>query len=267
MCRMQRDIHLSIISHGQMSLVNTLLEDLAGLPSVSRLQLTLIRNVPEKTESRISGNIPIKILDNASPLGFCSNQNLGFRNAPSPEERRWFGVVNPDIRLRMDVFPALVEALEVDSGIGVAAPRVVNPSGRREDSARLLPTPGRLAAKVFGYRGEWPEAEGDGPFEPDWVAGMFMLFRAEAFEAVGGYDEGFFLYYDDVDICSRVWLAGYRVRVVSGVEVVHDARRQSRRNPRYAIWHMQSMMRFLRSDVRRQAEDFHKCRNMKLARS
>jgi hypothetical protein len=73
---------------------------------------------------------------------------------------------------------------------------------------------------------------------------MFMLFRAEAFQDIGGFNEEFFLYYEDVDICARLWKAGWKVVLHPGVSVIHDAQRASRHNPRHMAWHLSSMARY-----------------------
>lgn len=72
-----------------------------------------------------------------------------------------------------------------------------------------------------------------------------MLFRAEAFRDVGGFDGAFFLYYEDVDICARLWQAGWKVIYHPGISIIHDARRSSRRDPHYMRWHAASMLRYL----------------------
>lgn len=74
-----------------------------------------------------------------------------------------------------------------------------------------------------------------------------MLFRRDAFEAVGGFDERFHLYYEDVDLCARIRLSGKEVILCRSVEVIHDARRESHRNMRYFAWHLVSMLRFFMS--------------------
>jgi N-acetylglucosaminyl-diphospho-decaprenol L-rhamnosyltransferase len=76
------------------------------------------------------------------------------------------------------------------------------------------------------------------------VAGMFLLFRAEAFRDVGGFDAKFHLYYEDVDICARLWKSGWKVMCDPGVTVVHEAQRASRHNFRYMRWHAASMARY-----------------------
>ncbi len=76
---------------------------------------------------------------------------------------------------------------------------------------------------------------------------MFMLFRSETYRAAGGFDEAYFLYYEDVDLCRRLRAAGKSIVYQPEAEVVHEARRASRRQPRLALHHLKSMLRFLSS--------------------
>jgi hypothetical protein len=155
-------------------------------------------------------------------------------------------VLNPDIRLAANPFPALIGELERPGTVaGVVAPRIVDPSGRTEDSARRFPTLRGLVVKALGRASVLDYPIGSSPFSPDWIAGMFMLFRHDAFRAVAGFDERYFLYYEDVDICARLRAAGYDVRLVPAVSAVHDARRASRSDWRHRAWHLQSVLRYL----------------------
>ena len=85
---------------------------------------------------------------------------------------------------------------------------------------------------------------GQASFHPEWVAGMFMLFRSQDFARLGGFDEAFFLYYEDVDICVRAWKQGMKIVACPQVSVVHDARRDSHRSARHIRWHLASMVRY-----------------------
>lgn len=71
-----------------------------------------------------------------------------------------------------------------------------------------------------------------------------MLFRSEDFRRLQGFDEKFFLYYEDVDICARAWKSGMKVLACPSVSVIHDAQRASRRNLQHMKWHAASMMRY-----------------------
>lgn len=234
-------ITVSIVSHGQSTLVEQLLADLVRLDMSMVTEVLVTLNIPEDISSKPGDYpYPVRILRNTAARGFGANHNAAFRQA----EGEWFCVMNPDIRLINNPFPILIEEGAYDSA-GVIAPMVVTPSGMIEDSVRRFPVLTSLAAKLFGHGdGRYLFAAGDEAFAADWVAGMFMLFRTEDFRAVGGFDEGFFLYYEDVDICARLWKSGRSVLACPKASVIHDARRSSRRNLRYMKWHALSLIRY-----------------------
>lgn len=235
-------ISISIVSHGQGSLVNEVLSDIARFADAGRFEVLLTKNIPERLPFSVEDfPYPIRLVENVTPKGFSANHNAAFRLAKG----EWFCVMNPDIRMPANPYPLLVEEIEQQHA-AVIAPAVLSPAGQFEDSIRRFPTPFSLARKMLGRSdGRYSFAVGDVTFAPDWVGGMFMLFRAADYRRVGGFDEGFFLYYEDVDICARLWKAGRCVLACPKVQVIHDARRASRRNLRYMRWHMGSMARYL----------------------
>ena len=79
---------------------------------------------------------------------------------------------------------------------------------------------------------------------PDWVAGMFMLFRKDFFKNINGFDQGYFLYYEDIDLCIRARKQKFEVVFVNSTFVYHDARRSSHKNLRFLIIHITSVVRF-----------------------
>jgi N-acetylglucosaminyl-diphospho-decaprenol L-rhamnosyltransferase len=234
---------LSVVSHRQADLVLPFLKDLETLRQPG-LQVVLTLNVEEPwPHAPEAFRPPLRILRNAQPKGFGANHNAAFRAADCD----FFCVANPDIRLRSNPFPALLACAQ-DPRTGAVAPRVLGADGKPEDNARRFPTLPRLARKLLnGAAARLDYADAAQRSEPDWIAGMFMLFRRDAFARVGGFDERYFLYYEDVDLCARLRLAGLRAVLEPRAEVVHLAQRQSRRSARYAWWHARSMARWLAS--------------------
>lgn len=247
---------LSVVSHGQGALVEGLLGDLARLRPASLARVIVTRNLPEPPIAVPQGfAAPIRFIDNPHPRGFGANHNAAFGDCASD----WFVIVNPDIRLLADPFPALLAAAA--PAVGLLAPSVLEADGRVADSARELVTPGRLAARVlaralarrssglasrFVPRGlPCPLGRPDTgpPAASDWYAGMFLAVRRNAFAAIGGFDERFHLYCEDVDLCARLRLAGWRLAPVADASVIHDARRASRRSLRHLGWHLASLAR------------------------
>ncbi len=236
----ERNITLSIVSHGQNALVNQLLEDIQRY-CADRVALVLTENIPDSTPLATGAlTCPVERTLNNHVKGFGANHNAAFSRCRTP----FFCVANPDIRLPSDPFPSLLPAL-ADSGVAVAGPLVRSSEGRIEDSARQFPTVASLLRKFLVDRREPDYPTDRGPLRVDWLAGMFMLFRSDAYRALGGFDEAYFLYYEDVDLCHRLRARGAAVMFVPGAEVIHDARRASRRDPRLALHHLAGIVRFL----------------------
>ena len=235
-----RSVTLSVVSHGQSALVNELLGDIQRLCADS-VVLVLTRNILDPV-AFATGDLacPCETIANAEPKGFGANHNAAFSHCHTP----YFCVVNPDVRFVSDPFPVLLETLQ-HGRAGVVGPLVRSPAGTVEDSARRFPTLRRLMAKAILSQPLPDYPIDDGPVDADWVAGMFMLFRSETFRAVGGFDKAYFLYYEDVDICERLWRSGWTVRYEPSAEIIHDARCASRKNFRPAMTHALSAIRFL----------------------
>lgn len=225
---------LSVISHEQHSLVDALLSDLAGIDPPELARIVLTQNLPEQPPSIYGADLPpIDVIRNRSPKGFGTNHNAAFRHC----DTEFFAIVNPDIAMTHNPFPALISALR--GGAGVAAPAVLEPDGRLADTARRLITPLEL---MFRRTPIYMPPE-----QPVWFAGMFLVFRSDAFAAIGGFDEGYFMYCEDFDLCARLRLAGWPAAYARQVQVVHAAQQLSHRSLRHFRWHVSSLLRTWRS--------------------
>jgi len=224
-----------IVSHGHGQMVARLVDDLLGCPEVSRIGIT--QNIPEEIVYPTDPRLQVR--GNNAPRGYGANHNTALADATTP----FVCVLNPDIRLQGNPFPALLRCFD-DQSVALSAPKIVSPDGVTEDSARRFPTVFSLAAKAFA-KDDGTYSDTTDMLNPDWLAGMFLLMRREAFAKLGGFDEGFYLYYEDVDLCWRLRRAGYRIVQDLTAVVTHDARRESRRSLRFAKWHLASMTRYL----------------------
>jgi hypothetical protein len=222
------------------------------------VRLVLTENV-EDTEPIVEprGYFEIVRVKNRTPRSFAENHNRAFAHA-SDQDGHWFAVLNPDLRwpqpilcrLRGDVLASIAAHCQ-----GPVTVEVRNSRGLVEDHARKWPTWRSLLRKALvNDRGtfegseltsrEWPIA-GWQVWSPDWIAGMFMLWQSDKFKELGGFDQSFWLYYEDVDICARSHMRGWRCAVVRDLYVIHDAQRRSHRSLRYLLWHLASMFRYL----------------------
>ncbi len=234
-------ITLSIVSHRQASLVAVLLDDIARLASPLVEAIVVTHNVPEDVPpwppSLASRIVTVR---NAEPRGFGANHNAAFARCTTA----YFSVMNPDLHLIDDPFERLVGRMTSDPRrVGIVAPSIVTPDGVPEDSARDLMTPVDVLRRRFPRANRRPSAI------PHWLAGMFLLVSAEAFSAVGGFDERFFMYCEDFDLCARMRLAGWAFEVVDDAVVIHAARRASHRSRRHLLWHVRSLFRMWTSST------------------
>jgi N-acetylglucosaminyl-diphospho-decaprenol L-rhamnosyltransferase len=232
---------VSVVSHRQADLVSQLLADIAAHVRIP-LRVVLTVNVPEPAVRIPPGSrFALDVIDNSSPKGFGANHNAAFRRCHTP----FFCILNPDVRLHDDPFPRLAATLQASPDIALVAPLIRDASGRVEATSRRFPTPSIILRKaLLGPPATADYAIGNGLVSPDWVGGMFMLVRSTAFSTVGGFDQRYFMYYEDVDLCARLRRAGYRIVLDSEVQAVHEARHDSHQRPRYFAWHLRSMLRF-----------------------
>ncbi len=233
-------VSFSIVSHGHGRFVESLLDDFRSLRLPS-YEILITLNI-EEDEGFIARHeeLPITVIRNSTSQGFGENHN----KALSLASGEFFAVVNPDVRLKnFDIGPIL-ESL-ANGSVGLCAPAVYSSSGELEDSARKFPTVALLLGRKLRRRNGPDYSLSGGPVTVDWVAGMFMVFRREVFAMVGGFDERYFMYFEDVDICRRVWRAGWSVMLNPLARITHDAQRASRRDLRHVAWHVRSAFRFL----------------------
>lgn len=233
-------LSISIVVHNQAAIAHLLLDDIATLGNQLSAEVLFTVNKAESLPfDPLDDRFSLKIIQNESPKGFGANHNFAFKQSRG----RYFCVLNPDIRLVGNPFDALIACLN-KTNAGVVAPRIVNPNGEIENSARRFPTPFSILNKTLTKPSGLDYPQSARVFEPDWVGGMFMLFTRSCFEGIHGFDERYFLYYEDVDLCARMKLANLPVFVCSEAKAVHDGRGDSHHNLKYMLWHLRSMMRF-----------------------
>ncbi len=220
-----------------------LLGQLDREPSLEGVCVVVTLNLPgELFDAAPYRHLDLAVIRNDVPRGFGANHNAAFSRCETP----WFGVLNPDLQLADgEPFARLMTSGARLEKVGAIAPNVVDSAGRPEDSVRGNLTLWSLAARqLLGQRARavvrYPAQRG-APFY--WLAGMCLLLDAAAFRHVGGFDERFFLYCEDYDLCARLYNAGYALKWEPQVRIVHDAQRGSHRSARHLRWHLASLLK------------------------
>ncbi len=223
-------ITISIVSHGQLALVRPLLDQLDRFSRGSIAKVVLTLNIPEPDLlSGLEWGFPLERIENAQRMGFGANHNQAFQRCQTP----WFLVLNPDIRFDGDVLAPLLAQAAPDAGL--LTPRILEPGKHVPEQHRAIITPREiLTRRRPGYAR---------PAVPAWIPGLFMLFRSDAYRQIGGFDERFFMYGEDFDICARTQLAGWRLQVGEDLLARHEAQRASRSSRKHLYWHVTSLLK------------------------
>jgi N-acetylglucosaminyl-diphospho-decaprenol L-rhamnosyltransferase len=161
-------------------------------------------------------------------LGFGAGNNTGMRAASGD----FFLLLNADAWVVGDAVERLVGFAEAQPGAAVVGPKLLNPDGTLQRSVRGFPSVWRIATEYLFLRKLAPRSRLLNAFygagfdhesvrEAEFLGGACLLVRREAFEAVGGFDEDFFMMSEEVDWCYRFRQAGWKVLFYPGAEVVH----------------------------------------------
>lgn len=231
---------LSIVSHGHGPLLNKLLIDLDNQTVAGYLEVLVTRNIKdEEIDIDAFPNLHVTVIDNVHPKGFGANHNSAFALCRSP----WFFIVNPDIRIpQRDAIERMLEAAREQPNWGLLSPRVSNSSGEEEDFIRdNLTFPSLLKRHLLRSGDSVVARNKKASFF--WLAGMFLLARSEDFRGIGGFDERYFLYCEDYDLCARMRIAGRQIGIDWSNAVIHDAQRDSRRSWKHQKLHINSLVK------------------------
>lgn len=232
------------------------------LPSVAAATTESVVLVVADNRPNISRTVE-RLVESAGGNYLAIDSNPGYGGAVNravaalPPTVEWILVSNPDVVLEPDAIDVLVRAGDADPRIGAVGPAILNEDGTLYPSARRIPSIGNgighaLFVNVWpGNR--WsrayldaPAADGAVARDAGWLSGACVLVRRSAFERVGGFDEGYFMYFEDVDLGYRLGRAGYRNRYEPTARVLHTgAHSTSNASAQMIDAHHRSAARFL----------------------
>lgn len=187
--------------------------------------------------------------------GFAAGCNSGMDLADQP----YFLFLNPDCILTPDALGKMFQALTSDSQVGMVGGLLTNPDGSEQGGGRrAVPTPWRSFVRAFGlnvFSQRWPKLFFDfhlnmqplppAPIDVEAISGALMLIRRDVIEAIGRWDEHYFLHCEDLDLCMRLRQRNWRILFVPDAPVVHFLGHSSKLRPFFVEWHKhKGMIRF-----------------------
>jgi GT2 family glycosyltransferase len=199
-----------------------------------------------------------RLLENDRPLGFAANANRGIAETTSP----FVVVCNPDTVAAPDAVARLRRFVEEHPRAGIAGPELLHQDGSLNASRRRFPTvSGTIVRRtplrrVLGgtQRAHYGlDDHPTGPTRSDWLLGAFLFLRRAMLEELGGFDEGFRLYGEDIDLAYRAAKAGWERWYVPDAKAVHVHHAVTDRKllTRRTLWHWRGIARFVRKHPER----------------
>ncbi|MDP9231431.1 MAG: glycosyltransferase family 2 protein [Actinomycetota bacterium] len=215
------DVSVSIVNTNNRELLLACLESLR--PSIGLdggVEVVVLDNASEDGSAEaVRACFPeVRVIAQEFRAGFGANHNTVIRAT----ERRYVYLLNEDTTSDDWGFARLVAEMDAHPRVAALGPRLVYPDGRHQGSAWRFPTPtvSLLGLPTLGRVGI-NQSTGTRLRSVDWVAGAALFLRREALDDVGLFDEGFFIYFEEVDLCLRVRQAGWDVGYFPGATVVH----------------------------------------------
>jgi len=250
------DLSVVIPSYGTAAATLACLDSLEARRSEPTAEVLVIDNAsPDDSAARIRERHPgVRLIEQPRNLGFAAACNRGWRESRG----RAVLFLNSDTILAPDTLGDLLRALDAERDVGAVGPRLTGRDGRLQPSCRRDPSPGALLnqhtvvrhLRLFRRherRYKMRDFAFDRRADVDVVMGAALLVRREALEAVGALDEGFFMYFEEADLCRRLRDAGHRVVFDPSATLTHTGGESSRRaGAAIEAEYVRSLLRYVR---------------------
>jgi N-acetylglucosaminyl-diphospho-decaprenol L-rhamnosyltransferase len=249
------DLDIGVIYTHERGLMPRLLASMAASGRGVRTRLVLVDNASADGVAPWCGYLPeTRVLRNSERFGYAANLNRVLEASTA----RYILLMNTDMYFEPhgQCLRRMVDFMDAQPGCGVAGCRLLHSDGSDAHAARRFQTPALILARRCGLwrwmrptidRHFYAEHQPNETWQCDWLSGCFLMVRRAAVETVGGFDERYVKYFEDVDFCLRMARAGWQVMHHGAVSCVHLEQRASK-NPFSAdAWtHLRAYVRFLR---------------------
>jgi GT2 family glycosyltransferase len=214
--------------------------------------LFVIDNSSNDLLSDLCKDSRIHYIHNMTNIGFGAAHNIAFREAYKLNSS-YHILLNPDVYFKPSIIDNLFMKLKADSSIGLMMPKIIYPNGRTQHLCKLIPTPIDLLLRRFIFNKKF-KTKLDNKYELRFfsyekeieipiLSGCFMVLRTSVVQKINGFDERFFMYLEDVDLCRRVGELS-RVLYYPEVEVTHNYEKGSYKNIKLLYFHIKSAIKY-----------------------
>lgn len=225
------DLSIIIVNYNVKEFLKNLLHSIQKAAQNLSIEIIVVDNASDDgSVEMIKEKFPdVILIANEKNLGFGRANNIGLKKARG----KYFLLINPDTLVAEDTFIKLIEFFETHPEAGMAGCKILNPDGTLQLACRRsFPGPWTSFTKVTGLSNLFPKSklfarynltylDENQTYEVDAISGSFMMLRKEVYEKVGGFDEQFFMYGEDLDLCYRIQKAGYKIFYVHTTQIIH----------------------------------------------
>lgn len=258
------DLSILIVTYNSRALIGPLLTHLRAETAAMAAEVVLVDNASaDGTAAAVRAEHPwVHVIASDRNLGFAAGNNLAARHARG----RTLLLLNPDACPAPGALRRALELLEQNPDVGLAGGELRGTDGSRQPSARMFPTLRDEFFTLAGLAARHPSsrlfarldrrwADPDLPAAVDWIPGAFVFIPAIVWAQMNGFDERFFMYYEEVDLCRRLQAAGWRVMYWPELQAMHiggasartvEGARVSRSGSQLEAWRMRSALLYYR---------------------
>lgn len=237
---MEKTISIVIVNYNVKDLLEKCLNSILESKGKFKLDLIVVDNNSEDGSiAYLRPKFPnVRYIQNSENLGFSKANNLGFKEAIG----EYILILNPDTLIKSDTLQKMLGFMETNPDIGVAGCKVLNEDGTFQWACRRsFPTPWNSFTKLFGMQDFFPKSklfasynlkylDINKEYDVDALIGAFMFCRKDIIYEVDGFDEDFFMYGEDLDLCFRIKKSGYRITYTPITEITHSKGESTKRS-------------------------------------
>ncbi len=225
------DLSIIIVNYNVKEFLQNLLHSINKSAAGISYEIIIVDNASDDGSVEfIKEKFPqVKLIVNSTNLGFGKANNQGLLSAKG----KFILLLNPDTLLGEDTLKRMINFFEATPEAGIAGCKILNPDGTLQLACRRsFPGPWTSFCKVTGLSALFPKnkffarynltyLDENQSYEVDAISGSFMMLRNEVYEKAGGFDEDFFMYGEDLDLCYRIQKSGYKVYYVHTTQIIH----------------------------------------------
>ncbi|MCB2205676.1 glycosyltransferase [bacterium] len=234
------DISIVVVSYNVRDLLENCLYSLySALEGISHEIFVVDNDSTDATVDMVRQRFPdVEMIASQENLGFARGNNLALARARG----KYLLLLNPDTLVQEDSITAMLDFFRENADVGMATCKIIKPDGSLEPGCRRsFPSPWVSFTKLAGLSSLFPHSSlfarynltylsEDETYEVDAISGSFMMLRREVYEEIGGLDESYFMYGEDLDWCYRTQKAGWKLYYVHSTKIIHYGGESTKRS-------------------------------------